>query len=124
MTWPVAFAIVGGFFALALAAIKITTTIWGGEIKKACKEKFKAYEGDLSEILDTGALRREGCMETFKVIKDNITQLMMQNAVFKKEIENIIEKIIELRIGQDKMNSKIDKLMFLLPKRSGNHKND
>lgn len=97
MTWPTAFAIVGGIVAAVLGIIKIVNMIWGGGIRQVCIDKFV-------EISDTGEVRREDCMERFQKMADQIKTNLQQTASLhvdmgsmQTEIKGINEKIDELK---------------------------
>ena len=97
MTWPTAFAIVGGIIAAVLGIIKIVNMIWGGGIRQACIDRF-------AEISDTGELRREDCMERFKKMADQIQNNLLQTAnlhidmgKMQTQVNGLVEKIDELK---------------------------
>jgi septal ring factor EnvC (AmiA/AmiB activator) len=65
------------------------------------------------KIVGTG--RRQYCMSKFE-------EIVKKQALTEQKFETIEQQLSDIKSKQDKIEEKIDKLMFLLPKREENHR--
>ena len=65
------------------------------------------------KIVGTG--RREHCMKKFE-------EIVKEQALTEQKFKTIERQLEEIKDHQSRIEEKLDKLMFLLPKREVNHK--